>query len=164
MTLYEINKEIEAAVEAVFASENPETGEVDEASVQALEALQAQRDEKLEALGCYIKNKRAEADAIAAEEKALKARRDSLNHKADRLEAYVAQMLGGTAWDNSPKVAFKFRRSERAVVDNRDALPAEFFRTTTKSEPDLTLIKKTIKAGTPVEGAHVVEVNNISTI
>ena len=164
MTLYEINKAIEQALEAIFASENPETGEVDEAYVHALEDLQVQRDDKLEALGCYIKNSRAQAEAIKAEEKALKARREKLEHKAERLEAYVATMLDGQKWDKSAKVAFTFRKSDRAVVDDRDALPAEYFRTKTTTEPDLTAIKKAIKAGTAVAGAHVVEINNISTI
>lgn len=164
MTLYEINKEIEAALELIFASANEETGEVDEAYVHALEELQIQRDEKLEALGCYIKNQRAEAAAIKAEEAALKARRERLTNKADRLEKYVAEMLGGQKWDKSAKVAFTFRKSTQTIVDDETALPDEYFRVKTERKPDLNAIKAAIKAGTVVNGAHNVEVNNMSVV
>lgn len=160
MTLYEINKDIEATLNAIMASVN-EDGEVDEAYVHQLEDLQLQRDDKLEGIGCYIKNLRAEAVAIKAEEANLKARRTALENHAERLTNYVADMLGGEKWDKSPKVAYSFRKSERVVIGDESLIPAEYIKTKTETAPDLTAIKNAIKAGNDVAGARVVTFNNV---
>ena len=74
MTLYEINQNIESALERMFTEVDEETGEVKDELVTELAELNIARDEKLEAIGCYIKNLQAEAAAILEESKQLKAR------------------------------------------------------------------------------------------
>ena len=66
MTLFEINEQIQKAIELGF---DPETGEILDAS--ALEQLQIDRDEKIENICLYIKDLTAEAKALA--EKGTKA-------------------------------------------------------------------------------------------
>ena len=45
------------------------------------------------------------------------------------------------------------RASERVVVDAE--LPAEYYRVKTVREPDLTAVKKALKAGELVRGARI---------
>lgn len=161
MTLYEINKEIEQALNLIFESADPETGEVDEAYVHQLEDLNMQRDDKIENLGCYIKNLRADVAAIKEEEKNLKARRAALENKEARLTQYLTDMLGGERFDKSARVVIGWRKSTQVVIDNLDAIPAEYIREKVERTADKTAIKKAIDAGTAFEGAHIAESNNI---
>ena len=76
--LFDINRDIEQALENILNSVNEETGEVDESYVHLLEDLQIQKDEKLESIGCYIKNLNANIKAFQEEEKVMKRRREVL--------------------------------------------------------------------------------------
>ena len=115
MTLYEIKREIEEAIDAIFASVDEETGEVSEDAVNKLAELNAARDEKLDNIGAYIKNLMAEAEAIKAEEKKLADRRRVIENKVERLKAYVASILGGQKW-NSARVASASASQRRSLL------------------------------------------------
>ena len=166
--LYEIEQDIAQAIENMLNSVNEETGEVDESCVKALEDLKIQKDKKLEAIGCVIKNLRAEAALIKAEEDihqaeadACKERRESKEKHADRLAKYVASILNGEKWE-SPKVAFSFRKSDKLVIDDEQKLPKKWFKV--KETVDKTALKKAIKegkAGVASKYARIVEQNNI---
>ena len=56
MTLYEIDSRLEALVD-------PETGEI--ADFETFEALDMERNRKLENMACWIKNMKADIDGIA---------------------------------------------------------------------------------------------------
>ena len=71
MNLYDIKAEIADAIESMFDSVNPETGEIDAGTVERLESLQAERAAKLDGIGAYIKNLDCDIDAIDAEIKKL---------------------------------------------------------------------------------------------
>lgn len=161
MTLYEINQEIEAAIAAMFEEVNEETGEVKPGTVELLEQLNIERDEKIETLGIYIKNLTAEAAAIKAEEKKLKERRDKKENKIARLKSYLTEQLGGEKWDRSAKVSIAFRTSSPVAIDDESKIPAKFMREKTETSPDLTAIKEAINAGEKVPGAHIEEKKNI---
>ena len=93
MSIYDINKAIVALVDM-------ETGEVSDE--QALDALQMARDEKIENIGCYLKDTLAEAKAIKEEEDNLAARRKAVENRAERLKNLLAYALRGEKW-NSPR-------------------------------------------------------------
>ena len=86
MNLYEINSKLESAFMACI---DPETGEVIGDTAE-LDALQIQRDEKVENIACLIKNLKAEAEAIQNEERKLKSRRQACENHADWLKKYLA--------------------------------------------------------------------------
>ena len=132
MHLYEINAEIESAIEAMMANADPETGEVRQEDLDKLGELQIARGEKLEAIGCVIKNKKAEAKAIKEEADALTKRRKSIEREVDGLEKYVSMMLKGEPFE-SAKVRFSYK----------DA------------------IKDAIKAGKKVRFAHIEKKQNL---
>jgi len=163
MTLYEINQAIEEAILNIYANVDEETGEVSDEAMEALTDLQMARDEKLEGIGCYIKNLEAEAKAIKEEEEALKKRREAKEKRAKSLTKYVASMLGGEKWE-STKVSYTFRKSKAVVIDEAyiENIPSEYL---IAQDPkiDKKAIKADIEAGKNLEGiAHIEERINMS--
>ena len=148
--LYEINAAIELAMEDIV---DPETGEIlDDTSV--LDSLMMERDEKVENIALYIKNLKAEADAIRSEEKNLAVRRKSCESRAERLRTYLANNLQGEKF-KTPRVAISWRRSEAVQIDDLQQIPAAYLRYK-DPEPDKTAIKEAIKNGIDIQGAELV--------
>lgn len=162
MTLYEINKAIEDAILNIYAQVDEKTGEIPDDAMQALTDLQMARDEKLENIGCVIKNKKAEAKAIKEEADALTKRKKSLDREIEGLENYVSLMLNGKPFE-SPKVKFSFRESEQVIIDDDKKLARSWFRKIIKFEPNKEAIKEAIKAGKKVRFAHIEKKNNLQT-
>lgn len=136
-----------------------ETGEII-FDVDTLEALEMERNAKLEAVACYVKGLEAEAAAIRAEEKALAERRQVKERKAERMRAYIADsmsMFGDTKLETA-RVALSFRKSEAVELDEA-MLSDEWFAV--KKAPDKAGIKKALKAGVHVAGAELVERRNL---
>ena len=154
MTLFEINEQIQKAIELGF---DPETGEILDAS--ALEQLQIDRDVKIENICLYIKDLTAEAKALADEAKALSERKERSAKKAESLKNYLQMMLDGQKWKSS-KAAVSYRKTQSVVVDDLEALKPEFLRI--KKEADKTAIKEVLKAGAAVSGAHLEEKQSMS--
>ena len=107
MTIYEIDT---ALLELV----DPETGEL--LDYEAFDALQMERDRKIEGMGLWVKNMTAEAAAIKAEEDALKDRREKLERKRDRVKDYIDRILDGAKFSTA-RVAMSYRKSQRVEVE-----------------------------------------------
>lgn len=111
MKLYEIDQAIMDCVDF-------ETGEI--LDPERLDALQMEREAKLEGVACYIKNLTADAKAIWEEEKALAERRKAAEKKAESLSAWLTNALKGRKLSTA-KVAVSFRRSEGLEVIDMDS-------------------------------------------
>ena len=157
MNLYEMDERIEALTEQMA---NPETGEINEEILAELEQLDVDRNEKLEACGIKLKTWASEIDALDAEIKALKARKQTKMNKSERLMEYVNRSLGGQRFETA-KVAFSYRKSERVDVINEEIVPDKFCRFETKRVPSKTDIKKMLKSGEEVPGCVLVESQNL---
>lgn len=161
-TLYEISSDLQAVIEGGLVFDE-ETGEVIW-DAENLNELQAAFDEKLEACALFIKNLQAEAAAIKAEETALAERRKMAERKAERMKAYVTDCLQDkveTHKFSTPRVALSLRKSEQVIISDEAALPDSLCNTKITITPNKTAIKKAIKAGESVEGAHLVENSNL---
>lgn len=112
MTLYEIDKNIEALVNAV----DPDTGEIT-VDNEALDARLMERDAKVENIACCIKNLTADAKALKEEEAALSARRKTTEKKVERLKDYLTYALQGEKFQTA-KCAVSFRKSSAVEVDD----------------------------------------------
>lgn len=112
-TLYELDAKIRDFPFEV----DPDTGEV--LNIEALDALEMERNQKLENIACFYKNVTADAAAIKAEEAALKKRREALERTAERLKDYLLGSLNGKKF-SSPRAAVTFRRTERVDVENAE--------------------------------------------
>lgn len=163
MNLYEIKSEIAAAIESMFDTVNEETGEVDAGTVERLESLQAEKSEKIENCGLYLKNIDSEIAALDAEIKKLTARKKTKENKRDRLKEYVKPFI--EEMENkkfeSARVVFSLRSSESVNITDESAISAEYMKTKTETTPDLTAIKKAIKAGAVVSGAELITKNSL---
>ena len=156
MTLYEIQDNIRQAIEQGF---NEETGEIFDAS--DIEALQIQRDEKIESIALFIKDLTAEANAIKAEKAALAKRQQTAENHAESLKRYLSKCLDGQRF-KTPKVAISYRKSQTVeLIDGFDIrlLPEEYQR---KVEPevDKTALKDALKEGKEIYGVYLQDHTN----
>lgn len=144
MNLYEINEEMLNCIDA-------ETGEVDTAKLDELTML---RDEKLESIALWIKDLKAEAEALKAEKLVFAARQSAAEHRAESLKNYLTGFLHGEKFKTT-RCAISFRKTESVKITNELELPPEF--TTVEIKADKNAIKQAIKNGQTVQGAEIVE-------
>lgn len=158
-TLFEIDEKLRRLIDiGGGAAVDGETGEVfDEA---ALDALQMARSDKIDGVIKAIKNYEAKANALAAESKAMKQRADVLGNRAKWLRGYLARHIDvGETFDGIGG-AIRWRKSDAAVIDVPvEELPERFIKTTRSAM--LEAIKKAIKAGEAVPGAHLEDRKNL---
>ncbi len=133
--IYEIDSDIERCI---MEGTDFETGEF--LAYDRLNELQMERDATLEGVALFIKDTRAEAAAIDAEIKTLKARMDKLNRNADGAEMWLANSLDGQKFSTS-KVECSFRKSEVVEVDDKFVEWAETF----SDNHDLLTVKRTVQ-------------------
>ena len=150
MNLYEINNEI-------MSCWDEETGEI--LDTQKFDEMQMALDDKLEGIGCYIKNLKAEAAALENEAKALAERGKKAKNKAASLERYLSDFLQGNPFETL-RVKISFRKSESLEVSDTAKVPEAYLRYKAP-EVDKTELKKAVKAGLVLEGVQLVQKNNI---
>ena len=154
MKLYEINEALEQALEAAF---DPETGEIlDEDALAQVETLELAREDKLEGIACWIKDLRADAEAIKTEKNNLAKREKAANNKADRLTEYLKWQLAGEKLKTA-RASVSYRNSEAVELGERFEpmnLPSDCWSVEYKINK--TAIKEHLKAGEALEGAELV--------
>lgn len=160
MNLFDIDARLTACVKLNDAQAvDTETGEV--IDLEAIAALEMERDEKLENLGCWYKQLIAEADALKTQKNIFAEREKAKRNKAESLKTYLADYLDGKKFETA-KVALTFRRSEAVEFDNQylRCVPSEYLKF---KEPELnkTAVKQAIKAGENVPGCELVERQNL---
>ena len=133
-----------------------ETGEI--LDVQQLDALQMQLEDKLEGIGCWIKNLEAEAAAYKAEKDAFAARQKAAENKAASLKNYLSGYLQGCPFETL-RVKISFRKSESLEVSETAVVPMEYLKTTV--DVDKAELKKAVKAGLVLDGVQLVQKQNI---
>ena len=117
-----------------------------------LEMLKMDKEKLYEDIGLEYKNLDAHGNAIKDEIHALKARLDEVEDRKQKIKDALTAWLDGEKFE-TPKLKVSFRRSEETVIDDFELLPDDYIRI--KYEPDKTAIKKAIKDGEAVEGAHI---------
>ena len=153
--LYEINADLEALLDSI----DPETGEIDG---DALTALTMERTEKLEGMALKLKNLTAEIEMIRAEETALAERRKTIERSRDSLKAFLMKSLDGEKLE-TPKVAISYRTSKAVEIDD-DLFwaTADFRFLRQKTEINREEIKRALVAGENIPGASLVERVNLN--
>ena len=106
------------------------------------------------------KNLTSEAEALKAEEKILRASQSAEN-KAESLKRYLDSALNGQKFSTT-KVAISYRKSTSVDVLDIEKLPEAYRKTVTTVSADKTAISAALKAGELVDGATLVEKNNLS--
>lgn len=155
MKLYEIDNAILDCIDL-------ETGEVIDTG--RLDALNMERDAKVENVACWIKDLRAENKAIKSEKQKLDSRRKVNENKIESLMGWLNYALNGTKFKTG-KCAISFRTSEGVEVteEGLEALMKEHDELLTYKapEPNKTAIKQALKDGLTVAGVELVRNTNV---
>ena len=156
MKLYEIDNAILECIDF-------ETGEI--VDTDRLEALKMEREAKIENVALWIKDLKAEAEAIKVEKLALAERQKVAENKAESLKKWLAYALDGEKFSTA-RCSVSFKKTEAVEVTEEgianlmkkhdDLLKYK------APEPDKIAIKQAIKDGLTVDGVQLVQ--NISTI
>ena len=149
MTIYEIN-------EGILNCIDPETGEI--IDIDKLNELELERDAKIENVACWIKELKAEAEAIKAEKLALAERQRVAENKAESLKKWLAYALQGEKFKTA-KCSVSFRKTESVEVTDEGLsnLMKEHDELLTYKapEPNKKAIKDALKDGLSVEGVRL---------
>ena len=153
MKLFEIVQEIEACVKLdENRVVNTESGEI--IDIEALAALELERDVKIENIGCWIKNLLADAEALKQQKNIFAEREKAAKNKAESLKNYLTVILDGKKFETS-RVAMTFRKSESVEFDGELIdVPHQYLKFR-EPELDKAGIKKAIKAGENVPGCYI---------
>lgn len=151
MTLFEIDGAIMDCVDS-------ETGEI--INEEMLDALNMARNEKVENICLWIKNLKAEAEALKAEKDAFAQRQKSTENKMESLKRYISTYLGGVPF-KSTRVAVSFRRTESVEIKEGTTLPDEYLRFK-QPEPDKAALKTALKNGATIDGVSLVAGKSIT--
>ena len=149
MTIYEIN-------EGILNCIDPETGQITD--IDKLNELELERDAKIENVACWIKELKAEAEAIKAEKLALAERQRVAENKAESLKKWLAYALQGEKFKTA-KCSVSFRKTESVEVTDEGLsnLMKEHDELLTYKapEPNKKAIKDALKDGLSVEGVRL---------
>ena len=136
-----------------------ETGEV--VPFDEVLALQMARADKIEGWGLWLKNRKAEAEAIDAEIKNLKTRLDALNRQRERSQEEFQRYLGGEKF-RTARLVVSYRKSSSVVFEgDPESLPDEYKTIKTEIKPNKEAMKPALQRGEQIEGARLVTKQNI---
>jgi hypothetical protein len=156
--LYDIDQEILDCVDE-------ETGEI--LDTEKLDALQMEREAKLEGVALWVKDMKAEAAAVKEEADKLTARRKALENRMESVKAWLLQALNGEKL-KTPRCNVYQTHSQRLKVADEAGLisflktledPGRFVRYTEELRKDE--IKKALKEDYEIPGASLEETESI---
>lgn len=151
MNIYEINKEIMDCIDL-------ETGEI--IDFEKLQELKIERNTKIENVALWIKNLIAESEAIKEEMKSLSERKERKDKKVEQLKEFLSSVLENQKFETA-RVAISYRKSSSLNIIDEAKINKQYIKEVTTTSIDKMAIKEAIKLGQAVEGAEIVEKQNI---
>ena len=157
--LYELDQKIN---ELIANSIDPETGEVSDGFIEKLDALNMERNEKIDNIMRLYKNLISDAAGWEAEEKRLSELKKSAKNRAESLKNYLSRyMEAGVEKFTSEHGKIGWRKSEKVVVQDVDTLPEEFTKVKVEVKADLISLKNALKEDRKIDGVSLEEHQNI---
>lgn len=134
------------------------TGEI--IDIEALNELKMERDKKIRNIACWIRNLEAEEKALGEQEKIFRDRKNAAKNKKEQLKSYLAASLAGEKWKNN-EVQITWKKSYPVEITDIKKLSSHYLR---YKEPEVNkiLLGNDLKAGIKIDGAMIVEKNNMS--
>lgn len=162
-SLFNLAKEYEELYDALLDSADEETGELDVDISKALETVQGTFKEKASATAIVSRELVNYKEDIDREIKRLQALKKHVERENERVRMYLSEALRAAGIESIKGVYanISFRKSEQTVIDDESQLPEEYVKVKTTYIPDKEAIKKAIKSGVEVTGAHVETVQNL---
>lgn len=157
MKLYELTAQYRA-LEALEGSEDIPP----EVIRDTLEGLEGELQAKATNVGLFIRNLESTADAIDEAAETMRLRGKRLRDRAQSLQQYLLLNMQATGITKveSPFFTLQVKKNPPTVIiDSENLIPAKYMRTPEpppppKAVPDKEAIKKAIKTGVEVPGAH----------
>lgn len=153
LTLYAIEEELQSLLDTVEVCPEELRPEL-EARIAEYVGSEAV---KIDGIGRVLSSLAAVQSHARAEIERLQARQKSAENNAERLKAYILHVLAQR--DGKPlkgnSVTFFVSRSEALIIDNPETVPAEWKRTTVSVDIPKEPVKRAIKAGQTIPGAHI---------
>jgi hypothetical protein len=153
LPLWRIEEELEALVNSVDTCPE-ELQEQLEAQITRYLGAEAS---KVDQVGAVLTSFDATMESAKREIERLRARQQSVQKAAERLEAYILRVLHarGDQPLKGRNVTLSVRHTEALVIDDPGAVPAEWKRQTVSIDIPKDPIKKALKAGESVPGVHI---------
>ena len=154
MKLYECVAEYRAQLDAL--------AELDldaQTYADTLESIHGPVQDKLRAVIAYSLDLEIEATGAAAASKRMKERAESIDNRVKWLREYALRAMEATGMGeiSTDEWAAKVAKKPASVVIAEGVeLPAEYVRTTVKTEPDKAALKAALAAGAVVPGVSLV--------
>lgn len=155
MKLYELN----ALIDGFELEVDEETGEI--LNAEELDALEMERDEKIENIALWIKNLSAEVDAYKKEKESFQKKQKTAEAKIERLRNYLDFALAGSKF-KTDRVQISYRKSESVILSNNFIDDCDLrFLIPQEPKVDKLAVKKALKDGEKIAGAMLQEKQNI---
>ena len=149
-TLYEIDA-------AILECIDTETGEI--IDCERLNALNVERQQKIENVALWYKNLLSDAEQYKAEKTAFAEKERIAKNKAESLKRWLDLALAGEAY-KSTRVNITYRSSEQVIVDDLLKIDDDYLKYS-EPTPDKAAIKKALKEGANIDGVHIESKSNI---
>ena len=158
-SLYKIDRELMALLEAIAEQEGEITPEQDEQLAinrYELETKAVDYSMAILQLNAWVEMADKEANRVTAIKNAYKKTSETLKQRiTDAMERYDIKEVK----DATIKVSL--RKSVQTIIDDLDQVPKQYKTVKVETTPDKTAIKKAIQEGEIIEGAHLEEKNNL---
>lgn len=175
-TIYDLLDKFEFIEQEAF---NPDTGEIYEEYdlTQTLNNLSMEIDKKIEGIAIWIKNLKAQSEAIEKEKKELEKRKKTKDNKIASLEKYIDGFFRYTQPDyftgeatfhkfETPKCIISYRKSDSINVTDVNKVPDKYIKPRKITDKDIMKsdIKDYLKKheGETIDGVEIVHNKNIS--
>ena len=166
MKLYEITSEMRVLDELFLSCIDEETGEIkDNGVIDILEQeLKLQLQTKGSGIIKHFKNSEAMLNGVDEEIKRLQALKKSISNQINSRKEYIVrnmEMMGITKIETELG-NLSLRKSKSVNIYDESLIDKKFIEIETKEKISKTEIKKAIEAGETVQGANIVEKNNLN--
>ena len=158
-SLYKIDQDLMALLEAIAEQEGEITPEQDEQLAinrYELETKAVDYSMAILQLNAWVEMADKEAKRVTAIKNAYKKTSETLKQRiTEALERYDIREVK----DATIKVSL--RKSVKTIIDDLDQVPKQYKIVRVETTPDKEAIKKAIQEGEIIEGAHLEERNNL---
>lgn len=158
MKLYEIAPALRFALDDIEV--DPETGEI--LNADALHAVEAAANDKIEATALYLRELDAEAKAAKDEADRMIARVKSMQKRSDYLKSMLLDALHATGKVKTARVTVSIRMTQAVAVDEGANLPEAYTTVKTTVSPNKIAIKQALTDGIDVPGCELIERESVS--
>lgn len=164
-TLYELTQDQLYLYNLLITGEgiDMETGEIDPVVAEQLKMTGEELDQKIKGVGIVYKQLVADAKMLKEEEENLVARRKRAERNAEMLKSRLESsmlLLNKTEFKDT-KVNISFRKSTKVEIVDESKLSKDYIVEKVTYTPSKTAIMEALKNGVNVEGAKLVESQNI---